>query len=79
MRTLNMQDVKDHRVRFDRLPGWPAIRFEYAYDALIRVLARKTTAVGPPQTLLYATPPGQTMVPANPKFSDSTTSTASSG
>lgn len=79
MQALNMQDVKDHRVRFDRLQGWPAIRFEYAYDALVRVLARKSPAARPPQPPLYVTPPGQTTVPANPNFSDSTTSMASSG
>src|SRR5438046_1817052 len=59
--------------------GFKAIRFEYAYDALIRVLARKTPTAGRPQPPVYVTPPGQTTVPANPNFSDSTTCTASSG
>lgn len=53
------------------------VEFEYAYDALVRVLARKTPAAGPPQPSVNVTPPSQTTVPADPNVSGSTTSMAS--
>jgi hypothetical protein len=82
MRALNMQEVKGCKVDFDEIEGWPAGKFEYAYDALIRVLGRRTASIVLQQLLPsnpHLTPPGQMTVPANPNFSDSTNSTAASG
>jgi hypothetical protein len=86
MRSLDMQAVKEHKIIFENITTWPALRFEPAYEALVSVLA-KAPRVGPssdgtcrqeqtqdPQK----TPPNQSTVPANPNYSGSTASSSDS-
>ena len=85
MRSLDMQAVKEHKIIFDNITTWPALRFEPAYKALIRVL-EKAPRVEPPsgstrrqeQPDPEKTPPTQSTVPADPNFSGSTASSSDS-
>ena len=87
-----MEAIKAGKVDFDEIETWPAGKFEYAYDSLVRVLEKpRSTKTTPsvhtapsnnpvsnlPSSEPY-TPPNQTTTPGNPDFSGSSHITASS-
>jgi hypothetical protein len=79
MRSLDMQAVIERKIIFfDNITAWPAFRFESAYVALIRVLAKaprlepSTRRPEPPPSSFARdpekTPPTNSTVPTNPTF-----------
>ena len=66
--SIDMEDVKFGTFNFET----PQLgRFENAYDALVSVLEKRKSSSKRPRK--PQTPPNQTTIPANPKFSGSST------
>ena len=71
-----MEAVKESRLNFRKLTSWPALLFFRAYSSLATILHHRIpTFIQDP----YITPPTQTVVPVDPKFSDSSGSSKPEG
>jgi hypothetical protein len=67
---VDMDAIKNNTLNLEDVTSWPALRFERTYMALMNVLYKPTSSAKPiQQSNITFTPPNQTTVPADPKFS----------
>jgi len=78
MAAMDMEAVRARKVNWRTLEkSWPALAFSNAYARLSSILEKGQSSSA---TLAgYTTPPNQTTIPVDPKYSDKSGSTISSG
>jgi hypothetical protein len=68
---LDMEAIKKKTLNLEDVTTWSALRFERTYSAPMNVLYKPSSSTKPSlqQSSPVYTPPDQSTIPANPKFS----------